>query len=94
MTNTREIGREIKINKAVEVVEIGVKEEVISIDHQISSKSIGVSTIVYSSDDRVLKNEYTFFSGQDYIDLVESADILLVDEEKIWKAIDKKRLVQ
>lgn len=88
----REIGRQIKINKTIEENEIGVVEEIVSINHQVSSKTIEVSTLVYSSDNRVLKNESTFISGQDYVDLVGNTNILLSDEEKIWKIVDKNRI--
>lgn len=87
----REVGREIKVRKTVDEIEIGVKEEIVSINHQVQTKSIEINTVVFSSDNRALKNETTFVSGEDYSNLISDSNMLLTDEKVIWSAIDKSR---
>lgn len=87
----REVGREIKVRKTVDEIETGVKEEIVSINHQVQTKSIEINTVVFSSDNRALKNETTFVSGEDYNNLISDSNLLLTDEKVIWSAIDKSR---
>lgn len=86
----REIGLEVEINKVVSVKEIGTKEEITSVNHQLSSKSLEISTRVFNSRGEVIKSEYTIIEGENYETLVENSG-LLIDSELIWSILDEMR---
>lgn len=94
----REVGTEVYMMKMVKVKEIGVKEEIVSINHLPSENTIRLTTYLYNSSNEVIRDDAISINGPNY-------DLLMSDSEDfqpgktngmyrdsdLWYIIDKIR---
>lgn len=98
MEKQRDVGEKVKYYKKIIVEEIGVKEELIFVNHSIENKQILVGTILYNSNNEIIRQDSVMIQKEDY-DYIMS-DYSTFEEGKqlgefrtsdLWLLLDKIR---
>lgn len=94
----RDVGEKVKYSKLVVVEEVGVKEDIMYINHSIPENYISVGTRLFNSSNEIIREENIIISGEKYdLLLSESSEFEggkqegSYREKDVWHIVDKIR---
>lgn len=98
MYATRNVGEKISYYKRVLIEDVGIREEIININHSVKSRQITIYTNLFNTLNEVIKEETVLIDGNYYLQLMPDEAVFEEGKERnvyrdsdLWYIVDKIR---